>query len=71
MTLGYSFAISPRKSREFCFDVPPSKDRGRRECRAPDAPDCRVCHDSDRTHTRWSGHTGNRPAFPTQWFYGL
>jgi len=30
----------------------PSKDRGRRECRAPNAPDSRVCNGSGRTHTR-------------------
>ena len=38
------------------FPYPPIG--GRRECRAPDAPDSRVCNDSGRTHTRWSGHTG-------------
>jgi len=30
----------------------PSRIRGRRECRAPDAPDSRVCRDSGRAHTR-------------------
>ena len=34
----YDFAISPRIPREFCISVPPSSNRGRRECRAPDAP---------------------------------
>jgi hypothetical protein len=29
-----------------------SETRGRREYRAPDAPDSRVCNDSGRTHTR-------------------
>jgi hypothetical protein len=28
----------------------------------------RVCRDSGVKHTRLSGHTGNRPAFPAQWF---
>ena len=32
--------------------------RGRRECRAPDAPDSRVCNECGRAHTRSSGHTG-------------
>jgi hypothetical protein len=32
--------------------------RGRRECRALDAPASRVCNGSDRTHTRQSGRTG-------------
>jgi hypothetical protein len=48
----YDFAIPRRDAPEFCLDVPPSPIRGRRECRAPDAPDSRVCNDSDRTHTR-------------------
>ena len=48
--------------------VRPSSFRGRRECRAPDAPASRVCKNSGSEHTRWSGHTGNRPAFPAQWF---
>ena len=30
----------------------PSKDRGRRECRALDAPDSRVCLGNKQTHTR-------------------
>ena len=36
--------ICPR----FAFKFPPSSKRGRRECRAPDAPDSRVCNDSER-----------------------
>src|SRR5260370_4458333 len=32
--------------------VPPSPIRGRRECRASDAPDSRVCNECGRTHTR-------------------
>jgi len=47
-------AFRPRFAIEFPY--PPI--RGRRECRAPDAPDSRVCNGSSRTHTRWSGHTG-------------
>src|SRR5258708_29339539 len=38
--------------------ISPRKNRGRRECRAPDAPDSRVCRGSGRKHTRSSGHTG-------------
>ena len=52
----------------FACSVLPSSIRGRRECRAPDAPASRVCKNSGSEHTRWSGHTGNRPAFPAQWF---
>jgi hypothetical protein len=39
-------------SREVFLYLPPSPNRGRRECRAPDAPDSRACNDSGRTHTR-------------------
>src|ERR1700675_707560 len=51
-TKKHTFAISPHVSREvwparFALFI-----RGRRECRAPDAPDSRVCNDSGRTHTR-------------------
>ena len=34
----HGFAISPRVPREFCLNFPPSEIRGRRECRARDAP---------------------------------
>jgi hypothetical protein len=48
----HSFAISPRVSRE----VWPARSallfRGRRECRAPDAPNSRVCRSSGVEHTR-------------------
>jgi hypothetical protein len=36
----------------FAGNFPPSPIRGRRECRAPDAPDSRACRCSGRTHTR-------------------
>jgi hypothetical protein len=38
MTTKHNFAISPRISREFCQEHPALSIRGRRECRAPDAP---------------------------------
>jgi hypothetical protein len=38
MTASHGFAISPRNPREFYLDVLPSEIRGRRECRARDAP---------------------------------
>src|ERR1700692_2317765 len=48
--------------------VPPSRLRGRRECRAPDAPDSRVCKGSGRSaHALVRSHR-NHPAFPAQWF---
>ena len=40
----HNFAISPRVSREFCQVRSALLIRGRRECRAPDAPDSRVCN---------------------------
>jgi hypothetical protein len=38
MTTKHSFAISPRIRASFAESIPPSVIRGRRECRAPDAP---------------------------------
>ena len=53
------------------MNFPPSPIRGRRECRAPDAPDNRVCNGSVRdAHALVRSHR-NHPAFPAQWFYGL
>jgi hypothetical protein len=54
----HRFAISRPDTPEVCFSFPLSEIRGRRECRAPDAPDNRVCGGSGRKHTRQSGHTG-------------
>ena len=50
----------PRTSRLLKF-------RGRRECRALDAPaaSCVKKQTHERSH---HGHTGNHPAFPAQWF---
>src|SRR6202166_2822856 len=54
----HGIAISPHVLREVCFEFSPSPSRGRRACRAPDAPASRVCNGSGRAHTRSSGHTG-------------
>ena len=56
----------------FYKDRPPKENRGRRECRVPNAPaaSCalgvvKYAHEySQRRHRK-------HPAFPTQWFYGL
>jgi len=48
----HNFAISPRTRASFALNFPPPDIRGRRECRAPDAPDSRVCNGSGRAHTR-------------------
>jgi hypothetical protein len=42
----HAFAISPHALREVFFYFPPSSNKGRRECRAADAPDSRVCNGS-------------------------
>jgi hypothetical protein len=62
MTSEYSFAISPQVRASFYRNVPPREIRGRRECRAPNAPaashakveSIRVSH---------HGHTGS-PGIP-------
>ena len=62
-----SFTISPRIARELS-KTPASPKRGRRECRAPDAPDSRVCHECGKT-TRVGQVTPEiARAFPAQWF---
>ena len=71
MTSGHNSALSPHVSRE----VWPARSalfvRGRRECRAPDAPDSRVCDGrKQRAHALIRSHR-HHPAFPAQWFYGL
>ena len=70
-----SFADTASRSRRrfargLILNFPPSHNRGRRECRAPDAPDSRVCNDSDRTHTR-SQVTPESPDIPRAMVYGL
>ena len=52
----------------FAGIFPSSVFRGRRECRAPDAPDSRVCNGSVQSaHALVRSHR-NHPAFPAQWF---
>jgi hypothetical protein len=67
----HGFAISPQVSREVWLKASRLlKFRGRRECRARDAP--AASRVKKQTHERsHHGHTGNHPAFPAQWFYGL
>src|ERR1700761_4531229 len=50
--------------------VPPSPIRGRRECRAPDAPESRACRGSGRVHTR-NQVTPESPGIPRAMVYGL
>jgi hypothetical protein len=46
MTVKHDFAISPHSMREVLVYFPPFSKKGRRECRAADAPDSRVCNGS-------------------------
>src|SRR5258707_1603422 len=60
-----------RCARGFARNVRPSINRGRRECRVPNAPiasRAKLNKAHERSHHRY---TGNNPAFPAQWFYGL
>jgi hypothetical protein len=56
-----SFAFSPRDAPEFCVKVPPSEIRGRRECRAPDAP--AASRGEKNTRVSHHGHAGS-PGIP-------
>jgi hypothetical protein len=67
----HGFAISPRIHASFALNVLPSAIRGRRECRAHDAPAASRAERKKAHERSHHGHTGNRPAFPAQWFYGL
>src|SRR5882724_858066 len=62
----YASAISPRM-REFYFDVRPSEIRGRRECRALDAP-AAACGVVESTRVSHHGHTGNTRHSPRNGF---
>ena len=70
-TLRQAFAISPQVFlREVLSLVRLSPKRGRRECRALDAPDSRVCNGSGRTHTRCQV-TPESPGIPHAMVYGV
>ena len=70
MTAGHTAAFSPRHAPEVLHLFPPSANKGRRECRAADAPDSRVCNGSGRTHTRCQV-TPESPGIPHAMVYGL
>ena len=81
--LSYGGQVAPRNDENmhphsrgamrpsFALKFPPSPIRGRRECRAPDAPDNRVCLGRKQTHTRSSGHTGITRHSPRNGFNGF
>src|SRR5213596_4355627 len=63
--------LAARGARVFCKDHPPKENRGRRECRALDAPAAsraKLSEAHERSHHRYRRI---QPAFPAQWFYGL
>jgi hypothetical protein len=49
----------------------PSINRGRRECRVPNAPAAPCAMGSEAHECSHHRYTGVNPAFPAQWFYGL
>src|ERR1700676_2447119 len=61
--------LAARKRPGYAKNLVPLK-RGRRECRALDAPDSRVCNGSGRTHTRCQV-TPESPGIPHAMAYGL
>jgi hypothetical protein len=67
MTTRHTFAASPNAFFASYSFISRPPNRGRRECRALDAPDSRVCH-VEQERTRVSRVHRNHPAFPTQWF---
>ena len=71
MTTRYDFAISRRVTSEICTILVPSSKQ-----RAQGRPGARctrglVCNCAQKTRTRAYRFSGNTPAFPAQWLYGL
>jgi hypothetical protein len=66
----HAFALSRRDGPESCVTSPSRDGRGRRESRVRAAPAVSraLC---TRTRTRAYRFSGEHPAFPAQWFYGL
>jgi hypothetical protein len=67
----YGFAFSRRDASEVCMSLVPLRERGRREDRVRAAP---VVSRADCTKTKCTRayrFSGNTPAFPAQWLYGL
>jgi hypothetical protein len=67
-TDGHGFAISQRVAPEVCYQHSALSVRGREEAGRPMRPIAACAGVVGRTHTRSSGHTGNHPALPAQWF---
>src|SRR5260221_14735215 len=68
---GYTSAISRRDSPEVCKTVSPLLTiEGAGNAGRSMRPQPRVRNKKAHEHSH-HGHTGNHPAFPAQWFYGL
>src|SRR6266478_9116096 len=66
----HSFTISPRTRASFIGTSCPLQIRGRRECRAPDAP-AAACGVVESTRVSHHGHTGNTRHPPRNGFNGF
>src|SRR5260221_11713867 len=65
-----AFAIPRRNAPEVWQELRPEKSEGAGNAGRPTRPQPRV--QNKKAHERsHHGHTGNHPAFPAQWFYGL
>jgi hypothetical protein len=69
MTWRDGCAIPRRDAPGLCMSLPPQ--RGRGECRVPNAPAVSCAPGSGRTHTSNNEYTGIARHSRTQWFYGL
>src|SRR6266478_8003961 len=70
MTMTHAFAISRRDPPELCMNLSPLKSEGAGNAGRTMHPKPRVQMKKAHEHSH-HGHTGNHPAFPAQWFYGL
>ena len=71
MTSEQDSAISRRDAPEVLQETLPSKQRGRRKDRVRAAPAVSCAKVRRKKRTRAYRFSGNTPAFPAQWFYGL
>src|SRR5882757_9129645 len=67
----YDFAFSRRDAPEVLLETLPSKNRGRREDRMRAAPAVSRAMCIKECCTRAYRFSGEHPAFPAQWLYGL
>ena len=70
---GHALAFSRRAfARGLPENLSPFENRGRGECRVPNAPAAWCAHSgSEYAHQYSQRRHRKHPAFPTQWFYGL